>query len=889
VNWRAPDWLNPRRSLRARFALLLGGSGLAFALLAAVLVYAYERDQLIDTQGQAMRREAQLTSRSLDVALQERLRQLRDAAAQPLLSSGLMEPGDTRLLLEALRAQEPALAWLAVTNVKGRVQVATNALLEGQAMEGERWFAEGLRKPWIGSRRPAGSLAPHLGLEGDDAPALIDLAVPLTDPQGRTLGVLVARLRWDWLDALHRSMQDPAHGLPGSEILVLDRDDRVLLGPAAWLDQPVLREDLPALRETGMPRVLRWGQEGEYVTAWGRYESTDGSAAAGLSVLVRQPAELAFRSAEVLRQRLLGFGLLATLVYVALSIWLAARVAQPIHALSAAAQRVSQGEAPNFNALSVSRNDEVAQLAHALQTLHVELATRLSEQRAATERFEALFRNAPVAIYFTQNREVQMANDACLRLFGADSMEELRGKRTLDLVPPEDIALIEQRLPMIRNWSMHDAPIPMLQHRIRRMDGRLAEVESTVMPLSVGDANSVQVVLHDVTQEHEARRLLVQREAQLAQTSRMAQVGGWAMDVPTQQATWTEEMARIYERPGAAAPTPYEALAYFVGPHRAQLKEALRGLVRLGQAYDLVLRLVTPAGTQKWVRAQAQAVWEEGRIVRLEGFTQDITERRAAEEAVRELNAKLEQRVAERTAELQSANNELDSFAYAVSHDLRAPLRAMSGFSQALVEDYGPTLDANARGYLEQIISGSHRMGGLIEGLLVLSRSVRGELSADNVDLSFLAQRVVNELRRAEPQRVVDVQIEPGLHAWGDRRMLDAALNNLIGNAWKYSANQVQARIVFEAREIEGERWFCLTDNGAGFDMAHAGRLFKAFARLHRQDEFPGLGIGLATVQRIIQRHGGRIEAQAAPGQGAVFKFTLPAPRAAQRTEPTAT
>lgn len=142
----------------------------------------------------------------------------------------------------------------------------------------------------------------------------------------------------------------------------------------------------------------------------------------------------------------------------------------------------------------------------------------------------------------------------------------------------------------------------------------------------------------------------------------------------------------------------------------------------------------------------------------------------------------------------------------------------------------------------------------------MLSRSSRGELRSDDVDLSALAERVVAELRRTEPQRRVQVAIDPGLHAVGDVRMLDVVLHNLLGNAWKYTRDRADARIALRGMDLDGQRWFCVTDNGAGFDMAHAGRLFKAFARLHRQDEFPGLGIGLATVQRIIHRHGGQID-----------------------------
>jgi len=279
--------------------------------------------------------------------------------------------------------------------------------------------------------------------------------------------------------------------------------------------------------------------------------------------------------------------------------------------------------------------------------------------------------------------------------------------------------------------------------------------------------------------------------------------------------------------------------------------------------------------------AQAAALREQklARLAALNQMEDANVARRDAEAAaaeVRQLNAELEQRVAERTAELTAANHELDSFAYAVSHDLRAPVRAMIGFSQALKEDFGGELRADALVYLDQIEIASRKMGGLIDGLLTLSRSTRGELRHDKVDLSALALRRLAELAKSEPQRAVAWQVDPGLAVRGDASMLEAVMTNLLDNAWKYSDKAPAARIRVYAENRDGRPWICVADNGAGFDMAHAERLFKPFQRLHRQDEFPGIGIGLATAQRILHRHGGEIVATAAPCQGATFCFSLP-------------
>jgi len=872
--------LNPRRSLRARLALVLGGSGLAFALVTALAADAYQRAELADSLGQAMRREALLMSRGLNIALQERLQQLRQVAAQPIVASGLMEPGELRLLLEAQRTQQPALAWLAVTDAQGRVLVATNALLEGQDMRDEPWFAPGSRAPWIGPRRPAGALADHLGMGRDGRPPqLIDLATPLIDFQGRPLGVLVGRLGWDWLDDLHQSINAQGRRLPGADSLVIDAAGHVLLGPPALLDAPLPLTGLADLHAGAAPRVMAWPRSGDFLTALGRDDNADHGPSASLTVVLRQPVALAFASADVLRQRLLAAGLLATAAFIGLSIWLAARITRPVRALSLAAQRVGRGEAPTFEAIAPRRRDEVAELAHTLQGLHLELARRMTAQQRATARFEALFQGAPVAIYLSVDNRVTMANAACLALFGASSIDQLRGKRTHDLIHPAEHALLDARIARMRSLHDQGEAAPLVDHRIVRLDGAVLDVEMTAIAVDVDGTPGVQVVLRDVT---EARR----DRALLAQTSRLAQVGGWTLDLASQRGTWTDELARIYDAPPGSAPDLELALSSFDAADRTRVQAAVHHTIVSGEPCEMELPMTTLAGHRRWVRIQGHAVREGDRTLALAGITQDVTARRQAEEAVHELNARLEQRVAERTAQLHAANAELDSFAYAVSHDLRAPLRAMSGFSQALVEDHGPALDAEARGYLDQIIQASHRMGDLIDGLLVLSRSTRGALRADAVDLSALAERVVAELRRGDPQRVVQVDITPGLQATGDARMLDAVLHNLLGNAWKYTGHAKAAHITLTAQDLDGERWFCVNDNGAGFDMAHAGRLFKAFARLHRQDEFPGIGIGLATVQRIIHRHGGQIVAQGRPGDGASFRFTLPARRAAEPLDP---
>lgn len=252
----------------------------------------------------------------------------------------------------------------------------------------------------------------------------------------------------------------------------------------------------------------------------------------------------------------------------------------------------------------------------------------------------------------------------------------------------------------------------------------------------------------------------------------------------------------------------------------------------------------------------------------------DITERKQAEDELKLYRDKLEQLVTLRTSELETVNRELESFSYSVSHDLRAPLRAVDGFAKALMEDYGEQLDETGLDFIQRIRRGAQNMSALIDDLLDLSRISRTGIQRSSIDLTALARQIVSELEAADPDREVEVSIAPNLVADGDKRLVAVALRNLLENAWKYSGKTPNARIEFRSEQSAGETVFCVCDNGAGFDGKYADKLFKAFQRLHGAD-FPGTGIGLATVARIIQKHGGRIWAQGKPGEGATFYFVL--------------
>lgn len=312
----------------------------------------------------------------------------------------------------------------------------------------------------------------------------------------------------------------------------------------------------------------------------------------------------------------------------------------------------------------------------------------------------------------------------------------------------------------------------------------------------------------------------------------------------------------------------FQAQAYAIAP--IMIGETLWGLLAVYQntsprAWDATeINLLTQMGTLVGIALQQAALFSE--------LHYEIEERRQMEQSLRQREAELHQL----NRKLEATNRELESFSYSVSHDLRAPLRGIDGFSQALLEDYYDQLDTTAKDFLTRIRSATQRMGQLIDDLLALSRLTRQDMKREPVDLSAIARAIATDLQQEYPERRVTVSIQAGLHGVGDLRLFQLMMRNLLDNAWKFTAKQPQAQIEFSSlTQPDGQCVYFVRDNGAGFDMAYAEQLFGAFQRLHSLKEFPGTGIGLATVQRIIHRHGGRVWAEAAVNQGATFYFVL--------------
>ncbi len=526
--------------------------------------------------------------------------------------------------------------------------------------------------------------------------------------------------------------------------------------------------------------------------------------------------------------------------------------------------------------LSVSRFDEsrasekIPYLISVIADIsgEVESEVRVIESEA---RYRQIFTLTPLPMYLRHEGKLDFidVNDACLAMYGY-TREQMLAMSLLDI---QTAAERERYL-----GGMNSRPtgiVERLQKQHIRSNGEVVEVEIYSYPTMLAGERVRLVLLRDMTDQLRMERLLRDNESRLRAI---------ADNVPAVIAFFDDQQQLQYSN---------IAFDRWFGPDRLDVRG---GVLRVEQDVSQYGEMLAPlleralhgeeVITERMLDTHAGArvarltliphVADDGSVAGVHLMGYDLTDFRHAEAEVRLLNAELEQRVEQRTRALAAANRELESFSYSVSHDLRAPLRTIDGFSQILLDEYASKLDATGRGYLDRVRAGSQRMAKLIDDLLELARVTRRDPQIRACDLTALALDITTELAAADPGREVSIKVAPGMVVAADAGLLRIALDNLLRNAWKFTSLKPDAVIEVGCVEATDGRTYFVRDNGVGFDMTYVNKLFGAFQRLHSESEFQGTGIGLALVQRVIRRHGGQVWAEAETDLGATFYFTLP-------------
>ena len=635
-----------------------------------------------------------------------------------------------------------------------------------------------------------------------------------------------------------------------------------------------------------------------------------------------------------------------------------------------------------------------------------------AELKKSEERYRYLFQNNPYPMWIYDRTSLAFldVNEAATTKYGYSHPEFLQ-MTIMDIRPPEELERLRQNLAKPRQPLEHSDG---WRHRLK--DGTLIYVEITSHTIEVDGHESVFVIAQDITERIEAQNAVRLKDDLLRLTSEMAKVGGWEFDTKTLKGMWTDEVARIHDLDPSQQPDVELGISFYVSESRTKIDQAIKEAIESARPYDLELEMVSAKGNHKWIRTMALPLTSDGKVVKIQGIFQDITERKQIEEELRKAHEELELKVEERTAalseanallqammdhvpdqiyfkdlqcrfirnsrsqasllglndpaeavgktdfdffphaakafaeeqevmnsgkplidfeewvvwpdgretwvstskvplrnsegetigifgisrditerkhadqairelnrdledqaaKLQAANKELEAFSYSVSHDLRAPLRAIDGYTRILVEDYEALLDAEGKRVCGVISAEARRMGQLIDDLLAFSRLGRKEMYSSSIDMKAVVISVLNEQLKEEDRARIDFHIARLPSIQGDPSLIRQVWVNLLSNAIKFTSKKERATVEVGSKTSREEVIYFVRDNGAGFDMEYGNKLFGVFQRLHSESEFDGTGVGLAIVQRIVRRHGGRVWAEGEVDKGATFYFALP-------------
>lgn len=757
-------------------------------------------------------------------------------------------------------------------------------LLDSQGQEQVRLARSSVAPPELGNRAKTDEfIVPQTSGQAYYSPVHFDettgepfitIAVPLPDLRtGLVDGVLVSEVRfqriWDLIMNLKTS--------PGQSVYIVDAQNKVVAhrNPSLVLrgttfhvpDQDGVYPGLTGSSVVlAVDKIHLGGQELNIVA-----EQT-----------VAEALALAINTILITTSLMVG----ALVISVVLGLVIVRQVVQPIQAMATTAEAISAGDLTRqvqvtsrdeVGVLATAFNSMTAQLRQSFENLEqevVEVKQAEESLRQANETLQALIDYSPLAIIMLDlDSHVLLWNNAAEKMYGWTAQEALG-----QFAPfiPED-KREEQRA--IGERVAKGEVFTDLELERRRKDGSRILIGISIAPLrdSAGSVYAQVSIAADITERKRAEQALRESEERLQQIASSLREVIWLRDAQTRQVLYVN--SAFEELTGRTCESFFENPNIVIDAiHPDDREWVIKALnQRLeGIPYNKEHRLIHLNGSVCWVSSRSFPVRNEaGEVYRWASIMENITARKRAEDDVQRLNAELEQRVIERTVQLEAANKELEAFSYSVSHDLRAPLRAIDGFSRMLNEDYEAVLPEEAQNLLTRIRHNAKRMGDLINDLLAFSRIGRKALQVEDVDMNELVQDVLDDFKANNALERVEIVVETLPSCQADRSLLKQVWINLISNAIKYSSKVENPRIEIRYITQHQRIVYVVKDNGVGFDMHYVDKLFGVFQRLHREDEYEGTGIGLAVVRRIIERHGGSIWVEAESGKGATFYFTI--------------
>ncbi len=851
-----------KSSIRTRLALALAAS-MAFIIAAgAFLSWALIRDEI--RAGVAKHLFALVTevAKKTEDDVATALKTVAGIAGA-IPAAALDKPVEIERFLQQLPSPLGWIGRCAAAAPDGRILAHNIAAPAGAitSLAGREYFQKVLA-----GRKPVVSAPLISGVSGMPA---IALAAPRLDAEGQVRLVVVCSLVLTQQGAFGH-VRELKIGSSGY-LYVATRDRKIVLHPDArrmLADSPPRGANPLADRAGDGFEGTEEGANSQGLRALMSFRQIP---SLGWFVAAVYPVEEAYQPLRQMRERILLMALAALALSAVLAWFLAGWLVAPLVRLTQHLGLMRQQPEVRMHALP-ARDDEIGELAVAFNGLLTQLRQREDTIRQSEEKFSKAFHASPDWISISRQADGMFidVNEGFEHLSGYRRGEAI-GRTSLELGLWADA----ERRKVFTSLLREQGKVTDFFHVLRRKDGELRQCLLSAMAISIGGESCMIAVSRDVTEQRRAEAERAKSEEMFATVFHASPDGimilqaedGLILDL-------NESFQRMfgYSREEAAGRTVLDLGLWAFPERRARFLAEVKakGMVN---GYELVMR--TRQGALRDLMTSSVLI-DIGGVPCLISIARDITDRLRAEEEIRNLNVTLEQRVRERTTELEEAVREMESFSYSISHDLRAPLRAIAGYAKIIEEDYAARVDAEGKRLLDRIAGGAIRMGELIDDLLDFSRIGRAELRMAPIEMSSLVREVLGELPEAGNNHRLQMRLGDLPRAVADRGLLRQVWANLLSNAIKYSRQKELAVIEVGGAGEGGEVHYFVRDNGIGFDMAYADKLFQVFQRLHRDPVYEGTGVGLAIVARIIQRHGGRVWAEAAPDKGATFHFVLP-------------